>query len=519
MRALLARLKTDSYMGLTAASSVIRPGVAESGMMQEYIRRHNGLERKLPSHPVLDELLPETHGVMVYQEDVIRVAHEVAGFTPSQADILRRSMSGKMRSADAMNELREGFLEGCIRKGRVDAGSALEVWRQLSSFSGYSFCKAHSASFATLSYQVGWLKAHYPAELMAAVLSNGGGFYGVQAYLSECRRLGLAVLLPAVNASAYGYVAETPTAVRIGLCLIKGLSGELLQRIPAERERGGPYRDLVDFRRRIRPHRKELETLILCGALDCLGRTRPELLWEAGLLERTEPPGMPSNGSALLQAGHGSATTTALATARCALEDYSETRLLQLEAEHFGMVISRLPLEAYPSLPRRGVINAVDIARHAGYRVRLLGWCIATKRVNLDPNKRKGSPDPLALQAAEEPDDPDDPWQDDDEPENAAVEIGLLARPPGWKRKGESSWMHAGGTYAMKFMSMEDSTGTYEITLFPQAYAKYAPLTRFAGPFVVYGTVDDQFGVCTVTCDHLELLDVDVASQPPRIAY
>jgi len=180
MRQLLKRLKTQTFLELTAASSVIRPGVAESGMMQEYIRRVRGEAPRQPSHPLMLKLLPETRGVMIYQEDVIRVAHELAGLSLAEADLLRRAMSGKLRSMNRMNDVREQFIAGCEANG-VDTASALTIWRQIASFSGYSFCKAHSAAFASLSWKVAYLKAHYPAEYMAAVLSHSGGFYGQRA--------------------------------------------------------------------------------------------------------------------------------------------------------------------------------------------------------------------------------------------------------------------------------------------------------------------------------------------------
>jgi DNA-directed DNA polymerase III PolC len=522
MRQLLQQLRTDSFRGLTAASSVIRPGVAQSGMMQEYIRRINGHAPRLPSHELVDNLLQETCGVMVFQEDVMRVAHCLAGFTPAEADLLRRAMNGKLRGTDQMRRLEQRWQEGCATKG-VDRASADEIWRQLSSFSDFSFCKAHSASFATLSYQMAWLKAHHSAEFMAAVITNGGGFYGPQAYLSECRRLGLAIRLPDVNASEYAYSAEGPAVVRCGLSLIGNVQRELLERIPRERQQHGPYASLREFIRRVRPQRSELETLILCGALDSLGGTRPELLWEAGL-EKTAGPrpktgtgrqpiaqAVSANGA---NANQAACTTDLPLTAdgglRAAgfpaaqpLADYSSARRLQLELEHFGMVVSCHPLEAYPGLPTRGIVRAIDLPQHAGRRVRLLGWCIATKRVNIEPRSQPAV-DLLALQAQHlDVPEPALPEAGEEERESAAVEIGLIARGPDPRSGGHD--YYAPATHSMKFMSMEDTTGTYEATLFPRAYAQFARWTRYKGPFIVSGMVDEQYGVCSVNCDHLEL--------------
>jgi len=172
MRALLKKLRTDTFPGLTAASSVIRPGVAESGMMDQFIQRHHDPAKVHYLHPKLKELLGETYGVMVYQEDVIKVAHHLAGMSLGEADLLRRAMSGKLRSGKAMARLQGTFVSSCQRHG-VKKEVAGEIWRQIESFAGYAFCKAHSASYAILSFQVAYLKVHYPAEFMAAVLSNG----------------------------------------------------------------------------------------------------------------------------------------------------------------------------------------------------------------------------------------------------------------------------------------------------------------------------------------------------------
>jgi len=156
--------------------------------------------------PRLEPVLRETHGVMIYQEDVLRVAHVLAGMSLGEADLLRRSMSGKLRSHDAMAKVRGSFLAGCAANGVAPEVGA-DVWRQIESFAGYAFCKAHSASYALLSFQVAYLKAHHPAEFMAAVISNGGGFYGTAAYVSEARRLGLRILLPDVNRSGRDWTA------------------------------------------------------------------------------------------------------------------------------------------------------------------------------------------------------------------------------------------------------------------------------------------------------------------------
>jgi len=180
MRGLLQKLKVSSFEDLTAASSVIRPGVAESGMLQQYIRRKTGEEPVEYLHPKMEPILKETCGVMIYQEDVIRVSHEIAGMSLAEADSLRRAMSGKQRSPLAMAELEREFLSKAASNG-VNSEIAKEIWDKISTFAAYAFCKAHSASYAQLSYQMAYLKEYFPAHFMAAVLTNQGGFYDTMA--------------------------------------------------------------------------------------------------------------------------------------------------------------------------------------------------------------------------------------------------------------------------------------------------------------------------------------------------
>ena len=287
MRALLRKLRCDSFETLVAASSIIRPGVSESGMMQAYIERHQNPAKAHYLHPRLEEVLADTYGVMVYQEDVIKVTHALAGMDLAEGDLLRRAMCGKSTEPGALARTRKRFLEGCRASG-IEDSTALEVWRQIRSFAGYAFCKAHSASFAVLSMRVAWLKAHHPAAFMAAVLSNQGGYYGSAAYVQEARRMGLKLLPPDVSRGA-GVWQGSKDQLRIGLAQVGGLSSESLQKLLRERERAA-FRNVQDLRTRAGLAQDELEALILCGACDSLGEhgedtrhLRPRLLWAARL--------------------------------------------------------------------------------------------------------------------------------------------------------------------------------------------------------------------------------------------
>ncbi len=200
MRGLLHKLRCDNYVHLVAASSIIRPGVAQSGMMRAYIQRFHQPNAFEYLHPVFKEHLGETFGVMVYQEDVMKILHHFAGLGLDEADVMRRMMTGKKRSSEAFARLKQRYFDNCKTRGYSDE-LAGEVWRQIESFGGYSFCKAHSASFAVESFQSLFLKTYFPLEFMVAVINNFGGFYNTEYYVHEARMAGGMIHAPCVNRS------------------------------------------------------------------------------------------------------------------------------------------------------------------------------------------------------------------------------------------------------------------------------------------------------------------------------
>lgn len=282
MRQLLRKLECADYRTLVAASSIIRPGVAKSGMMREYIQRHHRPETTQYLHPKMRELMEETHGVMVYQEDVIKVAHHFAGIDLADADILRRAMSGKYRSRDGFQQIRDTYFQNC-REREYPEAIAGEVWRQMESFSGYSFSKAHSASFAVESYQSLFLKTYYPREFMVAVINNFGGFYSTEFYVNEARRAGASIHAPCVNRGAYR-TSISGEAIYLGFQHIKELGRELALRMESERRLGGPFANLEDFSGRIPVSLEELNLLVRIGAFRFTGRTKKQSLWDAAML-------------------------------------------------------------------------------------------------------------------------------------------------------------------------------------------------------------------------------------------
>ena len=284
MRQLLLKLKCSDYITLVAASSIIRPGVASSGMMRAYIERYHDPEHIDYIHPVMKELLQETFGVMVFQEDVIKVAHHFAGLDMGEADILRRAMSGKYRGNEEMLRIKTKFFANCKERNYPDATSA-EIWRQIESFGGYSFSKAHSASYAVESYQSLYLKTYYPKEFMVAVINNFGGFYNTELYFSELRKTGATIHLPDVNESEY-YTSIKGNDVYTGFVHIKSLQQEMAEKIISERKRTGSYFHLQDFIERTDITKEQLNMLISIGALGFTGKSKKKLLWEANFLQK-----------------------------------------------------------------------------------------------------------------------------------------------------------------------------------------------------------------------------------------
>jgi DNA polymerase III alpha subunit len=284
MRMLLGKLRCEDYLTLVAASSIIRPGVASSGMMRTYIERfhltkNGGTYESI--HPKMDELMKDTYGVMVYQEDVIKVANQFAGLTLTEADVLRRGMSGKYRSREEFQRVRERFFECCAER-RYDPAVVDRVWYEIESFSGYSFAKGHSASYAVESYQSLYLKAHYPLEFMVGVINNFGGFYKTEFYFHEARMNGGIIEAPCVNNSEH-LTTIYGDRIYIGFIHLKSLESKIAQQIAVERSRNGEYKSLDNFLRRIPSALEQTRILIRIGAFRFTGKSKQSLMWEAML--------------------------------------------------------------------------------------------------------------------------------------------------------------------------------------------------------------------------------------------
>ena len=291
MRMLLSKLATNDYLGLVAASSVIRPGVAQSGMMREFIIRTRYPEKRKEAHPIMQKIMPDTYGIMVYQEDVIKVAHIYAKLSLAEADILRRGMSGKYRSREEFKQVERNYFRNCDKHGR-NPEQAKEIWNQIKSFAGYAFAKGHSASYAVESYQSLYLKCYFPLEYMVATLNNGGGFYKPELYVHEAKMCGAQIEPPCINNSDINNYIEGKT-IYLGFSYLKQLEKKTMSDIVTERNLSGDFEHLDDILTRVPISIEQLSILIRIDALRFTGLDRYELLWQAHLkLDKTMKPSL-----------------------------------------------------------------------------------------------------------------------------------------------------------------------------------------------------------------------------------
>ncbi|NPA37123.1 MAG: DNA polymerase III subunit alpha [Chlorobi bacterium] len=368
MRGLLKKLRCDNYLTLVAASSIIRPGVAKSGMMREYIKRFHKPDSFEYLHPVMKEQLQETYGVMVYQEDVLKVCHHYAGLDLADADVLRRAMSGKYRSRKEFQRIKDKFFRKSKAKGRPENITA-EVWRQIESFAGYSFSKAHSASYAVESFQSLYLKAHFPLEFMTAVINNFGGFYHTSVYINEAKRWGANIELPCVNNSNQLTTIKGKD-IYPGFIHIQNLEESTARRIVTERKKNGPYSCLDDFIRRIAVSREQMIILIRTGAFRFTGKNKAELLWELhSLTGKKEPQQQPDTLFASPKTDY-----------RLPNLSYNKKRDAYDEIELLGFPVT-LSLFDMLQTKFRSEVFARDMLANAGKTVRMLGELVTIKYV------------------------------------------------------------------------------------------------------------------------------------------
>ena len=347
MRAVIKQIKPRSFEDFIPIPALYRPGPIESGMMDSYIRRKLGVEEVEYPHPVLKPILEKTYGVCLYQEQVMQIAQAMAGYSLGEADLLRRAMAKK--KPEEMQKHREKFIKGAEAKG-ISAEVAGQVFDSIEPFAGYAFNKAHTTAYAILSYQMAYLKAHYPEEFMATLMtSEAGDSAKIVNYMNECRKLGIEVLPPDINESDVGFTVIDDGKIRFGLSAVKNVSDNAIRAIVEERK-NGPFKSLFDFCQRLdlkTVNRKTIESLIKCGAFDSLGGHRAQYM---ATLERAIKSAQKRQRDKQIGqmtmfdfAPKLAATTEKLEEA----QPWDEETTLAYEREMLGFYLSKHPLSIY----------------------------------------------------------------------------------------------------------------------------------------------------------------------------
>jgi DNA-directed DNA polymerase III PolC len=370
-------VRLDHFHLNVVVTSIIRPASNQS--IRIWISRLHGQPWDAP-HPLLRPVLEETLGVMVFQEQLSQAAMHLAGFDAAEADTLRKVVSKKHREK-RLRDFYTRFIRGASQRG-VSPEVIEDVWQMIMGFDGYSFCKPHSASYTLVAYKSAYLRAHYPAEFMASVISNGGGYYSTFGYLSEAKRMGLAILPPNINESQIKYTG-LDRAIRVGLIQLKALPQEGREFIIHERSRHGPFADFNDFLRRTAHHLhlQDVRVLIKAGCFDSIagGLTRPSLMWRA----------LQFYDGAHREENHPTLFSAPPLFPHFKQHPYPNDLMLRHELETLGFLISLHPLDRYADLVRGlDYVKAEDLHGHVGERVTTIGWLVTGKTVHT----REGDP-------------------------------------------------------------------------------------------------------------------------------
>jgi DNA polymerase III alpha subunit len=362
MRATLREIHARSEDDIMAALALYRPGPLSGGLKDAFVRRFKGQEPVKHIHPALAPLLSETFGVILYQEQVLRIANAIAGFDLTEADLLRRAMS-HFDPGKRMQELKRKFITQANERNTIPVEVGERIWEMMAAFAGYGFPKAHAASYAKLGWRSAWCKTHYPAEFMAAVLANWGGYYSQRVYLGEVRRMGLIVRPPHVNYPSHNFTVRKPDdleqgALFMGLDQVKELTHRTIQHII----QFAPFHSVDDFLTRVDPRAQEAENLTRVGALEGLGHI-------PSILRRLQDSGWQQNQLSLFgwtDSGE---------------DDWSLQEKVDAQLELLGVSIVAHPLELVADkLGGTGAISTVDAVARVGHRVTVAGVQQASHR-------------------------------------------------------------------------------------------------------------------------------------------
>ena len=424
-------LRLDHFHLNVVVTSIIRPASNQS--IRTWVSRLHGKPWSAP-HPLLTPVLEETLGVMVFQEQLSQAAIHMAGFDATEADTLRKVVSKKHRGKK-LRDFHERFVKGASKRG-VCPDITEDVWEMMMDFDGYSFCKPHSASYTMVAYKSAWLRAHYPAEFMASVMSNGGGYYSAFGYISEARRMGIRVLPPDINLSEIKYTGKGKT-IRAGLMQLKDISREARDSVIHERDKHGPFESPDDFLKRMdnKVHLQDVRILIKAGCLDSIshGITRPDLIWRTLYsFNKKEEKKTPT----LFDYARKSKSLPGRIPRQ---KNYSRKIMLKHESETLGFLLSIHPLDLYRDILKSiSHIRAGDLPDYIGRQVTLVGWLVTGKTVRT--------------------------------------------------KEGDQ----------MKFISFEDTTGIYETVFFPKVYNRYCYMLNASRPYIIKGGVEQDFGSINV---------------------
>lgn len=368
MRGLLRKMCIENVDDVITAVALIRPGASGSGMKDVYIKRRAGLEKVDYIHPSLSKALDDTYGVIIYQEQVLQVAHFVAGLTLSQADTLRRAMT-KARNKKEFMTMHSAFISGATNRG-LSNEQAETIWKFLAQFVGYGFNKAHSATYGTIAYQTAYLKYYFPLEYMCAVLNNQGGFYSRMAYTEEARRMGLRLLPPDVNYSEAEFICENG-AIRAGLsCVFELTERTIKAALNARSEK--PFSDLFDFIQRSRAGEKEVRNLIKAGALSSVHPNAPHLLLLNKMYFKNDKKRAVAD----------------FLTMDVSLNPFSDYQKIINEMEMLDFAATDHPLRLFEeAIPGEGIISSKDLELHKNKLVRFCGWLVISRRIATSKNQ------------------------------------------------------------------------------------------------------------------------------------
>jgi DNA polymerase III subunit alpha len=459
MRDALKRLRPQRIEDIIAMVALYRPGPMD--LIEDFVNRKHGRAAIAYEHPLMESHLQETYGIMIYQEQVMKLAADLAGFSLGEADTLRKAMGKKDR--ELMAQQREKFVSGC-KANKIDVRKAERIWDLIEKFAGYGFNKSHAACYGVVAYQTAYLKANYPTEFMAALLtSEMEKTDKIVQYVEETRAMGLRVEPPDVNVSRSQFTVAGD-AIHFGLAAIKNVGATAIDSIVKVRESDGAFTSLDDFCARVDlrlVNRRVIECLIKAGAFDSLGNTRAGLLasldqaMEGGQRrQRDREEGQVSLFDAL---GGGEAPKAAAVSPAARVPEWPQEEMLAFEREVLGFYLSGHPLEQYREVVRRiGALNAADLAaRSTGSRVLLLGQVSAFSESATKSGNR------------------------------------------------------------MAFATLELVDGSVPLTIFPEPYRSCASALRHKGPVIVKGRADDSDKGRVVLAEEIKPLEEAVANGNP----